>query len=111
MAGGGVRRLRIRGTTTMTTDLESRIRSHFEASIETKQRTLGTMLPAILGASRHLAAVLKAGNKVLACGNGGSAADAQHFAAELTGRFERERPELPDISLSTGTTILTAIAN
>ena len=49
--------------------------------------------------------------KILACGNGGSAADAQHFAAEMVGRFERERPELPAISLTTDTSILTAVAN
>ncbi|WP_366518031.1 phosphoheptose isomerase [Nevskia soli] len=91
--------------------MEARIRSHFEASIETKQRTLATMLPAILGAAQHMAAVLKAGNKVLACGNGGSAADAQHFAAELTGRYERERPGLAGIALTTDTSALTAIAN
>jgi len=95
----------------MTTNLEARIRSHFEASIETKQRTLASMLPAIAGAARHMAAVLKAGNKVLACGNGGSAADAQHFAAELTGRYERERPGLAGIALTTDTSALTAIAN
>nr|WP_029919052.1 phosphoheptose isomerase [Nevskia soli] len=95
----------------MAANLEARIRSHFEASIETKQRTLATMLPAILGAAQHMAAVLKAGNKVLACGNGGSAADAQHFAAELTGRYERERPGLAGIALTTDTSALTAIAN
>lgn len=96
---------------TTTTHLEARIRSHFEASIETKQRTLATMLPAILGAAQRMAAVLRAGNKVLACGNGGSAADAQHFAAELTGRYERERPGLAGIALTTDTSALTAIAN
>ena len=95
----------------MSADLQARIRSHFEASIETKQRTLASMAPAILGAARHMAAVLKAGNKVLACGNGGSAADAQHFAAELTGRYERERPGLAGIALTTDTSALTAIAN
>ncbi|MDB5977606.1 MAG: phosphoheptose isomerase [Nevskia sp.] len=95
----------------MAANLEARIRSHFEASIETKQRTLATMLPSILGAAQHMAAVLKAGNKVLACGNGGSAADAQHFAAELTGRYERERPGLAGIALTTDTSALTAIAN
>ena len=95
----------------MTAHLEARIRSHFEASIETKQRTLAAMLPAVLGAAQHMAAVLKAGNKVLACGNGGSAADAQHFAAELTGRYERERPGLAGIALTTDTSALTAIAN
>lgn len=91
--------------------LEARLRSHFVASIETKQRTLDTMLPAVVGAAQHMAAVLKAGNKVLACGNGGSAADAQHFAAELTGRYERERPGLAGIALTTDTSALTAIAN
>src|ERR1700679_2582352 len=95
----------------MPVDLTARIRSHFEASIETKQHTLAAMLPAILGAAQHMAAVLKAGNKVLACGNGGSAADAQHFAAELTGRYERERPGLAGIALTTDTSALTAIAN
>ncbi len=96
---------------TTTTHLEARIRSHFEASIETKQRTLAAMLPAILGAAQRMAAALRAGNKVLACGNGGSAADAQHFAAELTGRYERERPGLAGIALTTDTSALTAIAN
>jgi D-sedoheptulose 7-phosphate isomerase len=54
---------------------------------------------------------LSSGKKVLACGNGGSAADAQHFAAELVGRFERERQELPAIALTTDSSILTAIGN
>jgi D-sedoheptulose 7-phosphate isomerase len=95
----------------MSATLETRIRSHFEASIETKRRTLEAMLPAILASSQGMAAALRAGNKVLACGNGGSAADAQHFAAELTGRFERERPGLAGIALTTDTSALTAIAN
>jgi D-sedoheptulose 7-phosphate isomerase len=56
-------------------------------------------------------AALANGNRILACGNGGSAADAQHFAAELIGRFERERPGLPAIALSTDSSVLTAIAN
>jgi len=54
---------------------------------------------------------LRAGGKILSCGNGGSASDAQHFAAELVGRFERERPELPALSLATDTSLLTAVAN
>jgi phosphoheptose isomerase len=91
--------------------IENRIRSHFENSITTKQLTLANMLPAIVGAAHHMATVLRNGNKVLACGNGGSAADAQHFAAELTGRFERERPGLAGIALTTDTSALTAIAN
>jgi phosphoheptose isomerase len=90
---------------------EQRIRSHFEASIKTKQDTLAAQLPAILRGSQLLADRLKAGAKILACGNGGSAADAQHFAAELTGRFERERRPLPGIALTTDTSAITAIAN
>ena len=58
-----------------------------------------------------LSTCLLSDGKILACGNGGSAADAQHFAAEMIGRFERERPELPAISLATDTSIMTAIAN
>jgi D-sedoheptulose 7-phosphate isomerase len=59
----------------------------------------------------QLTECLLAGGKILACGNGGSAADAQHFSAEMIGRFERERPELPAISLVTDTSILSAVAN
>jgi phosphoheptose isomerase len=92
-------------------DLTQRLRSHFEESIATKRRTLETALPALECAARRLADALTAGHKVLACGNGGSAADAQHFAAELTGRFERERPGLPGLALTTDTSALTAIAN
>src|SRR5882672_10081478 len=95
----------------MTMSLEERIRSHFEASIQTKRDTLASQVPAILRASQLLADRLKAGGKILACGNGGSAADAQHFAAELTGRFERERKPLAGIALTTDTSALTAIAN
>jgi D-sedoheptulose 7-phosphate isomerase len=69
-------------------------------------------LPAhIARAGEALAAALKSGKKALSCGNGGSAADAQHFAAELVGRFERERPGLPAVALTTDTSALTAIAN
>ena len=92
-------------------DLEQRLKGHFEASIQAKRDTQAAMLPALARASRHLAESLRAGHKVLACGNGGSAADAQHFAAELTGRYERERPELAGIALTTDTSALTAIGN
>jgi phosphoheptose isomerase len=91
--------------------LEQRMRGHFAQSIQAKKDTEATMLPAILRASRHLAQQLKDGKKVLACGNGGSAADSQHFAAELTGRYERERPGLAGIALTTDTSALTAIGN
>jgi len=90
---------------------EQRIRDHFEASIRAKQDTLATMVPAIGRASALLVEALRAGNKILVCGNGGSAADAQHFAAEFTGRYERERPGLPAIALTVDTSALTAIAN
>lgn len=96
---------------TQTALLESRVRAHFESSIETKRRTLVSMLPVIISAAQHLSDQLAAGKKVMICGNGGSAADAQHFAAELTGRFERERPGLAGIALTTDTSALTAIAN
>ena len=69
------------------------------------------MAPHIARAATLMTDCLLADGKILACGNGGSAADAQHFAAEMVGRFERERPELPAISLVTDTSILTAIAN
>jgi D-sedoheptulose 7-phosphate isomerase len=58
-----------------------------------------------------MTACLFADGRILACGNGGSAADAQHFAAEMVGRFERERPELPAIALTVDSSILTAVAN
>ncbi|MFA5941661.1 MAG: phosphoheptose isomerase [Sinimarinibacterium sp.] len=92
-------------------NLESRLRSHFEASIAAKQATLALALPALARAATLLAERLRAGGKVLTCGNGGSAGDAQHFAAELTGRFERERPGLPGIALTVDSSALTAIAN
>jgi len=92
-------------------NLSERIRGHFQASIETKQRTLDASLPQIVAAIEQMVAVLRAGNKVLACGNGGSAADAQHFAAELTCRYERERPGLAGLALTTDTSALTAIGN
>lgn len=92
-------------------DLQERFRQHFEASMATKQRTLEAVLPFLAGAAQRMAEALATGNKVLACGNGGSAADAQHFAAELTGRFERERPGLAGIALTTDTSALTAIGN
>lgn len=62
-------------------------------------------------AAEAMVAALRGGGRILACGNGGSAADAQHFAAELVGRFERERAAMAAIALTTDTSILTAIAN
>jgi D-sedoheptulose 7-phosphate isomerase len=88
-----------------------RIREHFAASAQLKLDAAETLAPVISRAAGVLTECLFADGKILACGNGGSAADAQHFAAELVGRFERERPELPAIALTTDTSLLTAIAN
>ena len=92
-------------------DHEARIRAHFAASAELKLAAGEALAPALARAAEAMTACLFADGRILACGNGGSAGDAQHFAAEMVGRFERERPELPAISLSTDTSILTAIAN
>ena len=92
-------------------DPVERIRAHFAESARLKQDAASALAPGIARAASALADCLLADGKILACGNGGSAADAQHFAAEMIGRFERERPELPAISLATDTSILTAVAN
>lgn len=92
-------------------NLEQRFRGHFEASLKAKRDTLDAALPQLLSAAQALADVLARDGKILSCGNGGSAADAQHFAAELSGRFERERRPLAGIALTTDTSALTAIGN
>lgn len=91
--------------------LEQRIEGHFKDSIAVKSKALEIMPQSIADAIGLMYEALCAGKKILACGNGGSAADAQHFAAELVGRFERERKELPAIALTTDTSIITAIGN
>ena len=92
-------------------DHVKRIRSHFADSAKLKQEAAEVLAPAISRAASLMTESLFADGKILSCGNGGSASDAQHFSAELVGRFERERPELPAISLSTDTSLLTAVAN
>lgn len=92
-------------------DYIKRIREHFEDSARLKLDAMDGLAPEIARAGGVLTECLLADGKILACGNGGSAADAQHFATELVGRFERERPELPAIALTTDTSLLTAIAN
>ncbi len=92
-------------------NLAAHIRAHFEESIALKTRMADTLPGEIARAGEALAAALKHGNKALACGNGGSAADSQHFAAEIVGRFERERPGLRAVALTTDSSALTAIAN
>jgi D-sedoheptulose 7-phosphate isomerase len=88
-----------------------RIIAHFEESLATKRAALETIVPAIEAAGHAIAQRLQDGGKVLSCGNGGSAGDAQHFSSELLNRFEMERPPLAAIALSTDTSTLTAIAN
>lgn len=91
--------------------LEQRIEQHFIDSADLKYQAAQTLSKPIAAAVQAILACVTNGGKVLVCGNGGSAADAQHFAAEFVGRFERERPELGAIALTTDTSILTAIAN
>ncbi len=91
--------------------LEQRIEQHFIDSADLKYQAAQVLSKPIAAAVQAVLACVTNGGKVLVCGNGGSAADAQHFAAEFVGRFERERPELAAIALTTDSSILTAIAN
>ena len=88
-----------------------RILAHFQESADLKLKSAAALSSPISQAIELMFSALSNGNKILACGNGGSAADCQHFAAELVGRFERERFPLPAIALTTDTSILTAVAN
>ncbi len=91
--------------------LIERIQQHFQDSASTKLAALEVLAAPIAAAIDTVFAAFANGGKVLICGNGGSAADAQHFAAELIGRFEQERPALPAIALTTDSSVLTAIGN
>ncbi|MBR6027345.1 MAG: phosphoheptose isomerase [Neisseriaceae bacterium] len=93
------------------TQIKELITQHFNESVEIKQQCLSILPEETARAAQIAVESLMSDGKILACGNGGSAADAQHFAAELIGRFERERMELPAIALTTDTSILTSIAN
>ena len=93
------------------TMLEQRIEQHFIDSADLKYQAAPILSKPIAEAIQAMVSSLTSGGKVLACGNGGSAADAQHFSAEFVGRFERERPELAAIALTTDTSIITAVAN
>ena len=92
-------------------DLAAHLRQHFDEGIELRRRMAETLPAQIARAGEALADALRSGRKALACGNGGSAADSQHFAAEIVGRFERERPGMPAIALTVDSSALTAIAN
>lgn len=91
--------------------LAARAAAHFAESAELKRAASEVLAPCVARAGALLADALRGGGKVLACGNGGSAADAQHFAAELVNRFEIERPPLAAIALTTDSSNLTSIAN
>src|SRR3954452_23326521 len=91
--------------------LEQRIQQNFIDSADLKYQAAQTLSKPIADAVQAVLACVTSGGKVLACGNGGSAADAQHFSAEFVGRYERERPELAAIALTTDSSILTAIGN
>ena len=87
------------------------IQKELEAHKKTIEKTIEVMIPSIETASKLAIETLQNGNKILLCGNGGSASDAQHIAAELTGRYKTERRGLAGIALTTDTSALTAIAN
>lgn len=92
-------------------DTVTRVAELFNDSIEIKQRAAEVLCPVVAEVAEALIKCLVEGHKVLVCGNGGSAADAQHFAAEMLNRFEAERPGLPAIALTTDSSTLTSIAN
>jgi D-sedoheptulose 7-phosphate isomerase len=92
-------------------DLKQRVAQLFADSISTKQAAAATLSEPIARAAQHIVGRLLQGGKILSCGNGGSAGDAQHFSSEMLNRFELERPGLPAIALTTDTSTLTSIAN
>ena len=92
-------------------DLISRIIQHFSDSAQLKLQAMELLAGPLASASERMVQCLMKEGKILSCGNGGSAADAQHFAAELLNRFEKERPPLAAMALSTDTSTITSIAN
>jgi D-sedoheptulose 7-phosphate isomerase len=89
----------------------NRVRQLFQNSIKVKADSAERLAPVIATSAHDIAASLLQNHKILSCGNGGSAADAQHFSAEMLNRFEMERPGLPAIALTTNSSTITAIAN
>ena len=92
-------------------DSVTRVRDHFAESIATKQAAEGILVDSIVAAGQVMSDALLDDGKILSCGNGGSAADAQHFSSELLNRFERERPGLPAMALTTDSSTVTSISN
>jgi len=92
-------------------DLTVRIHKHFEDSAQVKLHSKDVLAQPIAASAQAMVSCLQQDGKILCCGNGGSAADAQHFAAELINRFEIERPGLAAVALTTDSSVLTSIAN
>ena len=92
-------------------NLEAKITSHFISSIQVKEKSQAALVDPIREAIGLMTKSLESKHKIMACGNGGSAADAQHFSAELLNRFERERSPLAAIALTTDSSTLTSIGN
>lgn len=92
-------------------DIIDIVKSHFGESLQTKAKSAEVLPAQIAKAGREMAACLLSEHKILCCGNGGSACDAQHFSGELLNRLEQERPPLPAIALTADTAAITAIAN
>ena len=92
-------------------DPVTRVRQHFAESIATKQNSVDAISESIAAAGELMARSLLDDGKILSCGNGGSAGDAQHFSSELLNRFEMERPGLPAVALTTDSSTLTSISN
>jgi D-sedoheptulose 7-phosphate isomerase len=92
-------------------DLISRISENFSESAHVKLQSMDALAQPIAAAAERMVQCLRQDGKIMACGNGGSAADAQHFAAELLNRFEMERPALAGLALTTDTSTLTSIGN
>ncbi len=91
--------------------LQEKIINHFSDSIQTKENAMSQLTDMIAYASQQMVQALINDNKIMTCGNGGSAGDAQHFSSEMLNRFERERPSLPALALTTDSSTLTSIAN
>ena len=91
--------------------MQDSIRRQIESGIETKRKVLDTLVPSIEKTAQLFIDAIKSGNKILFFGNGGSASDSQHLAAEFVGRYEKDRRPLAAIALTTDTSILTSVAN
>src|SRR5262245_65198792 len=90
--------------------MDDRVKRHFQESIATKQAAI-TLAPVVSAAAALMTRCLLEDGKILSCGNGGSAADSQHFSSELLNRFEMERPGLPAVALTTDSSTVTSIGN